>query len=759
MVFCIEDAVCVQNDEATALCECPVSASCNLPDTDALVCISSANSTLPTDNVPDGGICTSDVSCLNKFCQSGNCVNPNDPALQIAEGEHCPSGFNSTCRQPQTLQNSNSSSLSAACLCPASADCSTGTDPFVCSIVNIVVDTPPTTGNITDAIDCACEKANPNNCLDLGPLQEGQYAYCGPPIEQLPPGSLIGMEVAPDPNHVPPQDPDFTDDELDTFKTMELSTLAAILKAPMQGEQPVDLPYCGLESQPSERQKRGLFRNIFKFAKRPKRPVVNACPRSPLSLTVKVQFTVVSTTRANNVLVTDQATATAIEELNNAYKGMGISFEQLGGIWRRSARSEGLLSKSQFEDYQRFARFPDEAADAYELEQRVIMSADGRRGITKDVMNIFIVEEIVNKAVAPARVMGHCYYVRCPLKAWPQNIEIDERSDTQPEDAGQIDGCVITMDSMTGVVLKDAGTRDGGATLIHEAGHWFGLRHVFDGEKDKTCQGRNHISGIPQYLWSEKFQTVQRPCTTYSPLQPQSASVLQLNYMSYSPIKGQTCQPSVDDFCQYGSHLPWTSEQAAAAYTNYYMFRKDRQALRTCFGYDTGAVRAKRLKTRGHDDSHAQPSLYQRLLQHRRRMMKRDLLEQRPNVVQELTAICQTPYTPDDDPVIEAVLPDADSDARNEPAAVPFSISGGTQTTLSDGRIQINLDVKTTDESGATITSVLPLITQSSTAVAKQGPTPAPSGRTVGVQSGAAPLVVVTLNLLLSFCFSLFIWM
>ncbi|KAK4056394.1 hypothetical protein OIO90_002537 [Microbotryomycetes sp. JL221] len=661
---CTQDAVCMQATDSSSTCACPTDATCDAPNTDALVCTVAENPTTPTTDIADGGDCEVDAVCINRFCQSGKCVDPNQSGLQIPEGEHCPSGFNSTCVQPQALQNSNSSSLSAACLCPTSTDCSTATDAFVCTLVNTVIEAPPTTNNSTDAIDCACENADPDNCLDLGPLEEGEYAYCGPPVQQDPPGSTIGIQNAPDPLYKPPPDPDFTDEELDTFKTMELSTLATILQDPLQGEEPIDLPYCGLEVPEVQPQKRSLFSDIFRGAKRPKRPVFNVCPRSPPRLNVQVQFTVVSTTRANNLLVTDESAATAIQELNTAFSGMGISFEQTGGLWRRSARSKDLLSRSQFNDYQRFARFPDEASDWYELEKRVLMSGDGRRGIADDVLNVFIVEEIVNNKLAAegVRISGHCYF---------------------PEYAKEISGCVITMDSMTGVTLKDIGNTEGG-----------------------------------------------------------------------NPIKGTRCAPGVDDFCERGKHLPWTSEQAAAAYTNFYMFRRNRQQLRGCFGYDTGAVRAKRLKARGLEPEHPKvPSLYQRLLEHRRQMQKRALLAQRPNVVEELTAICQTPFTPDDDPIIDAVLPDAKADIRNDPAPVEFSISGGTQTTLSDGRIQINLAVETTDASGATVTSALPLITQSSTVIAKQGATPAPSGGTTtgSGRSGVASLTVTTTSLVYEF--------
>lgn len=96
-----------------------------------------------------------------------------------------------------------------------------------------------------------------------------------------------------------------------------------------------------------------------------------------------------------------------------------------------------------------------------------------------------------------------------------------------------------------------------------------GLHHVFDEQGESECQGRNYISTIPQYLYSEKFESTQRPCTTVAPLQSLSERVLQLNvsrlfrsrrarstdalltsfpnpleqYMSYSSIKGGTCRP------------------------------------------------------------------------------------------------------------------------------------------------------------------------------------------------------------------------
>lgn len=69
------------------------------------------------------------------------------------------------------------------------------------------------------------------------------------------------------------------------------------------------------------------------------------------------------------------------------------------------------------------------------------------------MLNVFIVEEIVDADVAAlgAVINGHCYY---------------------PQSKDSFDGCVVTMDSLTGVTLKDAGNIEGGRTLVHEAGHW-----------------------------------------------------------------------------------------------------------------------------------------------------------------------------------------------------------------------------------------------------------------------------------------------
>lgn len=54
--------------------------------------------------------------------------------------------------------------------------------------------------------------------------------------------------------------------------------------------------------------------------------------------------------------------------------------------------------------------------------------------------------------------------------------------------------------------------------------------------------------------------------------------------------------------------------------------------------------------------------------------------------------MCATPWTPDEDPIIVAAIPDRENDICDAPLRQPFSIEG-SPVTLSDGRIGVGIPV------------------------------------------------------------------
>ncbi|KAM0748734.1 hypothetical protein T439DRAFT_327999 [Meredithblackwellia eburnea MCA 4105] len=538
----------------------------------------------------------------------------------------------------------------------------------------------PTPGADT-SIPCGCPGST-QQCFygGQGELDDSVYShndaqyvgpYCGPPIS---PNSVPRNKSIfnPDPEHPEAPDLELTDDELDAYKSLELEFLASILQNPFQGEKPLDLPYCGLTpesvgSGTKTREKRGLtWKKVFKGAKKmvtpPKRPTPPViCPRSPPRLSIPVQFNVITTNQTNNFLISNQVVTDAIANLNDAYKGMGVTFSQKGTIFRKWKTA---ASASSLADIHKFARvnYSDKA-----LIKRVMTDQTFRRGVSSQEVNIFLVEEIVT-GLKNETTTGFCYYP-----------------------GGDIDGCVVTFDSLKGVSLLDSDT-DADRTMVHEVGHWFGLKHTFDDPKQADCTGNNRIATIPQYPYSKRFQTLQDRCPVgKTPLPP----VLQVNWMSYSPKAGETCIVGTDVGCMDGWDKPFVQEQAASAYTQFYAIRGGSgKKYNNCFGPHEDVLKFQK---RGLAPPHPKtPSLYRRLLEHRARQpTKRDLLEQRPHVVEELMAICSTPWAPGEDPIINAVIPDRDSGLAPPYPTGNFSVSGPT-VTLSDGDIGVGVPVTLT---------------------------------------------------------------
>ncbi len=87
-----------------------------------------------------------------------------------------------------------------------------------------------------------------------------------------------------------------------------------------------------------------------------------------------------------------------------------------------------------------------------------------------------------------------------------------------------LDGCVMLAGTVPGGGVPNY---DGGATTVHEVGHWFGLFHVFQGQ---SCSGAgDSVADTP-------FQTTPtRGCPTSKDTCPNSPGLDSVtNYMDYS---------------------------------------------------------------------------------------------------------------------------------------------------------------------------------------------------------------------------------
>lgn len=138
-------------------------------------------------------------------------------------------------------------------------------------------------------------------------------------------------------------------------------------------------------------------------------------------------------------------------------------------------------------------------------------------------------------------------------------------------------------------------------------------------------------------------------------------NVRMTNFMSYAFRRGT---PYVKDVG------PWVAEQQAKAWTNFHTFRAP-------------SARAKRSALLGNQRG---PSLYTRLLRHRARqnstLAARGILASRPNIREELLAICKTPWS-EDDKSIDENIPDKDNDSsiipdpREDPSTPGGKDKGG----------------------------------------------------------------------------------
>lgn len=88
-----------------------------------------------------------------------------------------------------------------------------------------------------------------------------------------------------------------------------------------------------------------------------------------------------------------------------------------------------------------------------------------------------------------------------------------------------LDGIVVDWESMLGTSTRYAGRYDQGETATHEAGHWFGLYHVFQGARN--AKGDYVDDTPPQLIASRGCPVGQDSCS-----EPGLDSIH--NYMDYS---------------------------------------------------------------------------------------------------------------------------------------------------------------------------------------------------------------------------------
>ncbi|KAH6897524.1 metalloprotease [Coprinopsis sp. MPI-PUGE-AT-0042] len=112
------------------------------------------------------------------------------------------------------------------------------------------------------------------------------------------------------------------------------------------------------------------------------------------------------------------------------------------------------------------------------------------------------------------------------LNVWSANIgplgwaEFPWYYDTAPE----LDGIVLHYGTVPGGLMDDY---DMGFTLVHEAGHWLGLYHTFDGN---SCEGPgDYVSDTPQQALQSESCEPSDSCTALAGGDPYT------NFMDYSP--------------------------------------------------------------------------------------------------------------------------------------------------------------------------------------------------------------------------------
>ncbi|KAI9680508.1 MAG: hypothetical protein M1817_003948 [Caeruleum heppii] len=195
------------------------------------------------------------------------------------------------------------------------------------------------------------------------------------------------------------------------------------------------------------------------------------------ALVVDTYFHIVSSQASSNVISSSQVAA-QLERMNTAYGASGVSFNlistdrTINNAWS-TGNSNGPMKRAL------------------------------RKGSYND-LNVYFLSDL------GGGLLGQCTF--------PTN------SATPGSAAFIDDGCLVASGTVPGGNISNY---DGGSTAVHEAGHWFGLFHVFQGQ---ACTGSgDFVSDTPLQ------RTPTSGCPASKDSCPNSAGADSINnYMDYS---------------------------------------------------------------------------------------------------------------------------------------------------------------------------------------------------------------------------------
>lgn len=338
-----------------------------------------------------------------------------------------------------------------------------------------------------------------------------------------------------------------TRDELDKYRALEMEYVVEFSKNPPFSEEPVDLPFCVVD-QVQYKSRRSFVTDLF--GNPPKRPTFK--PRClPTSISATIFFNIITgNSTTGKEYVTNDTITRQFDILQSAYQPLGISFRN-GGTERLSGSAFMQFTHQKHE----VALNQDEQSNQDEVLKKL------RRGGYEDI-NIYIVEQIDDTRCIDdkgSRTAGYCQFPKTPSVA---NVLHD--------------GCFVDIDSLPGVAFRGGPGRFGtGTILVHEVGHWFGLRHIFHSDRPAvkaTCDKSPDYLGVetPFYPGPGQFDAFQRRCCPLGPDLfgdcPGGRIDHVTNWMSYSRDKGKL------DF--FNNTFPWTKGQKADIFAKFFSLRK-----------------------------------------------------------------------------------------------------------------------------------------------------------------------------------------